>query len=294
MPNDVKIDEDLLRELLEQSAAATKQATTTLAALPGLLADALGRPQAQPADAGAQGAAALAAPARVNSATSVVGKKVPDFWETAPTAWFKILDGCLDRFDPPLSEDAMLPLLHGKAVQKMVRLVEASPANVYQQAKASLIKHFERSVEDKIAELHGLSSLGDRTAVDFLEHMRSLQPGEPETRLFRHIFVHSLPSHVRPIVSGTESLDDMASAVDLILRTNPAPAVVASVGSSPGDLMVAAAHIPRDQLTDGLCFIHLGHGRNAYNCACPDTCKMKQVIKKKTNRASGNAPAGSQ
>ena len=267
---EIKVDADLLRELLEQSAAATKEANAALAALPGILATALASNNTgQQAQVQAAGAAAAVAPA-LNTA-SAVGKKVPDFWDSAPIAWFKVLDGCFARFDPPLSEDAkftaMLPLLHGKAVQKMARLVEFPPDDVYQQAKASLIKHFERSSEDKIAELHGLSSLGDMSAVDFLEHMRSLQPGEPETKLFRHIFVHALPAHVRPIVSGEESLDTMAASVDLILRTNPAPAVIAAVGDRGDDLMVAAAHIPRDQLTDGLCFIHLRHGRNAYSCA---------------------------
>ena len=286
-----------IRDSLEKSAAASNQANAALAALPNLLATVLGN-RAPVQGGGGAAAAAVVAPAL--NATSAVGKKVPDFWDSAPIAWFKILDGCFARFDPPLSEDArftaMLPLLHGKAVQKMARLVEFPPDDVYTQAKAALIKHFERSSEDKIAELHGLSSLGDMSAVDFLEHMRSLQSGDPETKLFRHIFVHALPAHVRPIVSGETSLDAMAASVDLILRNNPAPAVISAVSDRGDDLMVAAAYIPRDQLTDGLCFIHLRHGRNAYSCACPDTCKMKQVIKKRPPplKASGNAPAGSQ
>ena len=205
--------------------------------------------------------------------------------------------GCFDRFDPPLTEDAkftaMLPLLHGKAVQKMIRLVEASPADVYAQAKASLIKHFERSSEDKIAELHGLSSLGDRTAVDFLEYMRSLQPGEPETKLFKHIFVHALPPHVRSIVADKATLSAMAAAADVILLTVPQETVVASVSAvSSGATPRRQNFIPKDQLTDGLCFIHHRHGRNAYNCALPESCKMKHILKKKSR--TGNDSAGGQ
>ena len=84
----------------------------------------------------------------------------------------------------------------------------------------------------------------------------------------------------------------MAVAADVVLRAVPHQPVVASVASSSASSSVAA-HIPRDQLTDGLCFIHLRHGKNAFNCACPDTCKMKHILKKRTQR-SGNAPAGGQ
>ena len=144
-----------------------------------------------------------------------------------------------------------------------------------------------------IAELHGLSSLGDRTAVDFLEYMRSLQPGEPESKLFKHIFVHALPAHVRSIVADKPTLSAMAAATDVILLTVPQEAVVSSV-SAVSSGAVSKNFIPKDQLTDGLCFIHHRHGRNAYNCALPDSCKMKHILKKKQQQRAGNGAAGGQ
>ena len=68
-----------------------------------------------------------------------------------------------------------------------------------------------------IKELFNLSSLGDMTAVDFLECMRSLQPGEQENGLFKHIFPKALPKYVTGIVSHHATLDEMAAAADVVL-----------------------------------------------------------------------------
>ena len=287
MPGDDK-NAQVLHDLLVKSQQST---TDLIAALPGMFANALAQANGGGAAAAAVDGAA-GGQAILRPATSLRDRKVPDFWEESSKAWFKIFDDHLAQANPPLGEGAkfslLLPFLKGKAVKLVSRLVEAPPANAYTAAKKLLLQHFVRSDEEMIAELHGLSSLGDMTAVDFLEHMRSLQPGEPETKLFKHIFVHALPTHVRPIVAGHASLDDMATAADVILLSVPQQTVVAAVSAT-----TRPNFVPRDQLTDGLCFIHLRHGKNAYNCACPESCKMKGVIKKKGNK-TGNASAGGQ
>ena len=255
-----------LRELLAQNMKTTNE---LIASLPNMLTTTLagvGQAQAQAAAPAAQ--AAANPPAGLTVPHNLRDRKVPDFWDTAPRAWFRILDDHLALANPPLAEDAkfslLLPLLQGKAVTKILRLVESPPADAYSQAKALLVQHFERSSEEMIAELHGFSSLGDMTAVDFLEHMRSLQPGEPESKLFRHIFVHALPAHVRSIVSGKEQLQEMAAAADVILRAVPSPTIVLAICSSATtSSSVAVGHIPRDQL------------RTAY---ASSTCGMARML----------------
>ena len=264
MPDDK--NDDILRQLLQQSQQATQD---LIAALPQMLATALaGAPAgavggAGPGAAGADGNAALLRPAR-----DLRDRKVPGFWDESPKAWFKIFDDHLANADPPLADgpkfSLLLPLLKGKAIKLVSRLVESPPANAYTAAKELLLLHFGRSSEEMIAELHGLSSLGDRTAVDFLEYMQSLQPGEPETKLFKHIFVHALPPQVRSIVADKPTLSAMAAAADVILLTVPQEAVVSSVNAVSSGA-APKVFIPQDQLTDGLCFIHHCHGRNAYN-----------------------------
>ena len=133
-----------------------------------------------------------------------------------------------------------------------------------------------------VAELHALSSFGDRSAVDFLEYMRSLQPGEPETKLFRYIFLKCMPNHASAIVAAHESLDDMAKAADVVLKTVP----VSDVSLAPGSSISAVTKA--EQLVDGLCPIHHKFGQEAFRCSMPGSCKMKDIIKKRP----GNFRAG--
>ena len=179
----------------------------------------------------------------------------------------------------------MLPLLTVAAVKKLSRFIAAPTADVYTKSKEALLRHFERSKEEMIEELFGLKSLGDLTAVDFLEHMRSLQPGAAEAGLFKHIFVKALPKHVAGIVSHHATLDDMAAAADVVLRAVP------DVGTPLTTPIREDPHVDavrRDQLVGGLCFIHSKYGREAYSCALPDQCSMKNQTKPRNPRSGSN------
>ena len=244
----------------------------TLTALPALLAQAL-------SDAQANNAAA-----RPERSRNLHDRKVPDFWENKPTSWFHVFESHLDQATEHTERSKfalLLPLLTTAAVNKVDRLVKAPPANVYTVAKEKLLAHFERDPLDMAAELGALTSIGDDTAVTFLEYMRSLQPGEAETTLFKHIFLRCLPSHVSSVVAHHDTLDAMAKAADLVLRVVP--------GESHPKLSVNALSPdhPRDKLVDGLCAVHTKFVRDAYNCL-HSFCKMRGIIKKK----SGNANAG--
>ena len=304
---------DMLRDVLTTSTAASNRAADAIAdaiaSIPAMLAQALAQQQPQ----APQGAAATAAVAQQPLAVTITARdlrdrRVPDFWVKAPSAWLKILDEHLDTAAPPLAEKAkfalLLPLLNSSAVDHIMRLVKDPPAAVYTAAKESLIRHFERSEEEMIVELLGLTSLGDRSAVDFLEYMRTLQAPDPETKMFRCIFLRSLPSRVAAIVSNLPDLDAMAAAADVILRSVPEQTSAADLVTSASDDSVAALAHPRDAIVDGLCTIHQRYGREAFKCAAPNTCKMRKILKKRPFRSggssqstprsgdSGNAPAG--
>ena len=205
-------------------------------------------------------------------------RKVPDFWEARPTTWLHVFESHLDN-GPALSEtkkfSLLLPLLTSNAVEKVDRFVLAPPEQVYTKAKKALLDHFERDPMDRIADLYNLTSFGDRTATDFLDYMRSLQPGEPETRLFRYIFLKCMPQHAKAIVAKHEDLDAMAEAADVILRSVPS---MDGYMSGPVAGTIAAT---REQLVDGLSVIHKKYGQDAYSCALPGLCRMKAILKKK-------------
>ena len=286
----------LLRETRQASADASASVADALAALPGLLAAALAH--APPAAAVQQGVDGAAAAAPLVLPRDARDRRVPDFWEQAPAAWFRILDRHFtgrDNLTEAHKFDLLLPLLQGPAVKLVMRLVNNPPADVYTVAQRTLIRHFSKSPEDMAAELHGLTSFGDRTAVEHLEHMRSLQPNDPETALFRHIFLQCIPAHVRPSVSSIQDLGDMAKATDTALATTPVSLAVQSLGDGDFDgAAVDAVAFQRDKVTDGLCFIHARYGQDARQCAS-NLCKMRKNIKsQKKPKTSGNAPAGSQ
>ena len=291
----------LLRETRQASTDATTSVADALAALPNLLAAALANQAAQAPPNVAQGAAAVgvggAAAAVAPLTRDARDRRVPDFWEQAPAAWFRILDRHFTSSGRDLSEahkfDLLLPLLQGTAVKLILRLVQNPPDAVYTVAKDTLIRHFAKTSEEMAAELHGLTSFGERSAVEHLEHMRALQPHDPETALFRHIFLQCIPSHVRPSVASIQDLGAMAKATDTALATTPTPLAVQSLVDADSDAGIAAVSLARDRLVDGLCFIHARYGQDARNCAS-NLCKMKKTTKKKQARSSGNSNAGGQ
>ena len=298
-----------LLDVVEKSTQATQAATDAvkdaLLALPNMLAAALAQNNGAAAQEGAAqpqaNAAAIAPTLAQTTARELRDRRVPDFWEHDPRAWFVILDAHFAAATTAPTQQAkfglMLPLLTTAAAKKLSRFIAAPPADVYTKCKEALLRHFERAKEEMIEELFNLSSLGDMTAVDFLEYMRSLQPGEAETGLFKHIFVKALPKHVTGIVSHHQTLDEMAAAADVVLRAVP------DTGTPLTSPIRDDPHVDavrRDQLVGGLCFIHSRYGREAYSCALPDQCRMKNQTRPRRSPAgqqrprSGNASAGRQ
>ena len=83
----------------------------------------------------------------------------------------------------------------------------------------------------------------------------------------------------------------MAAAADVILRTVPTP----TSAPAQDNLNLAAVSTSRSQLVDGLCHIHVQWGRDAYHCALPDSCRMKDTVRPRVTsgrRRSGNGNAG--
>ena len=232
-------------------------------------------------------------------------KKVPDFWEARPAAWFRIFESHhtanmtqMDKFD------AMLPFLTPAALTQIDHLIDAPPADAYLEYKKALVFHFKRHKFDMANELLSLTSLGDKTPLDMLRYMRSLQPGEPEVTSFPVIFLNLLPANARDAALHYEAIDDMAEAGQKVLvAPKSTPAVVRAVSFDAAEMVsnpmyeytpsVRPLRTPPTQDSKNLCSIHEKHGSSAYSCAAPLTCKMKHVIKQRPKK-SGNGPAGRQ
>ena len=193
------------------------------------------------------------------------------------------------------------------AVSLCSPLVDNPPPDVFAQAQKLLLNHYRLSPAERGRRLFNCSSLGDRTPTAMLQYMRTLQPGEQEGVLFRHIFVNLLPDVVREVVSSVDSLDEMAATATTVLQSN-ASTSVSSITLDDGEFTVqinAVNAVRRPQRSGNgggsargasgggrrrgamLCKTHSRYGRDAFRCDKPDTCAMRDIIK-----SPGNAPAG--
>ena len=246
--------------------------------------------------------------------------KTPQFWTEEPQGWFRVFELHLPRPVPSQAVcfDRMLAYLPAVAISKVRSIIADPPLDAYTRAKALLLKFFLKTERARAEELREMRSLGDRSPSDMLQYMRSLQPGDAEGILFKHIWLSMLPETCRSLVSDLLTLDDMAARADEILLS--APPSVSSVtwtanaddaGSVAGDLEAQVASLrihPRQQRqrtsqrrqpsSSGsgsssraafvLCQNHARWGTDTRTCANPASCPMKNVLAS----APGNAPAG--
>ena len=223
--------------------------------------------------------------------------KMPQFWEQKPQAWFRVFELHYPNATQLARFDSMLAFLSTAALCQIDHLIDDPPAAPYTKAKEALIRHFRRSKVEMAEELLALVSLGDRTPTDFLRYMRSLQPGEAETTLFRVVFLRCLPQNARDVATQKEDIDQAAEAAETVLaapsssRAVNALAMPAPLDSddelaeSQGIHAVSRPSRPaRSRTQEALCHVHETHGANAYSCADPDNCKTKSILKKRPQK----------
>ena len=230
-------------------------------------------------------------------------KKLAEFWTTRPVMWFRLFDG---HFPVTLSEDArfnaLLNHLPSAALPFVDHILRDPGTTPFAAAKKSLIRHYEISPRDRARTLRSLTSLGDRTPSEMLYYMRSLLPGYPDNPLFEAIFIDLLPANARDAAVKHEILEDMAEAADKVLAEAPAASTaITAVSQEPSlDLARVSQASPSSTSSSGnknknsLCFVHRNYGRNAFKCASPRTCSMRDVVSRPDTArpASGNANAG--
>ena len=112
--------------------AATDAMKDALLRLPEMLAAALAQNNAGAAAAPAANQAGGAPP---TTSRELRDRRVPDFWEHDPRAWFVILDNHFSSAATPPTEKAhfalLLPLLTTSAVKQLSRFIAAPPQDVY-------------------------------------------------------------------------------------------------------------------------------------------------------------------
>ena len=282
----------LTQEMFQQTVAAA--VTAALTATQGVAAAASSTP---------------AAVANVSPPSTVVPrkeKKLADFWTSRPTMWFRLFDG---QFPATMTEDirfnALLNHLPSQALPFVDHILRAPGQTPFTRAKNCLVKHYEVSPRDRARTLRTLSSLGDRTPSEMLYYMRSLLPDHPDSPLFEVIFLDLLPADARNAAVKHDVLEDMAEAADQVLAETPASTSISAVEQDGEEALAQVSRRstpspfnPRKSQSKNspVCYVHKNYGRNAFRCASPRTCSMKDFVSRPDNARSapGNANAGRQ
>ena len=253
------------------------------------------------------------APRRLND------RKVPDFWEDRPEFWFRIFDAHLAHFSPTEKKcfDALLPLLTPAARAVVHSVIRTPGSEPYSKARDALIRHFGKTPRQLARELHETHGMGDLLPSEFIDHLLGLLPNVKV--LFEVMLLDALPANARVAALQHTDLHAMARAADAVVLENRAAtssdrslpginslslldsaldgetAFQAPITPLPSVAAVAAGSSQSVPRKSDLCQVHARYGKEAYKCAAPKTCKMRNVIRPRPPApVSGNAKAGSQ
>ena len=233
-------------------------------------------------------AVALAAVGAIQSA-----QKVPSFWPHDPELWWIAANNALvsqSITDDEAKFNNLVAQLPANAAVFVRELVLAPPAQDKCDAlKTALLAAFETPAERKYELLFNIRDLGDKKPTEMLCYMKSLaDPELKKSPAFRYLFLRTLPTSVRNLLATSKGeLADLAAAADthVAVLEQAARTSHPTAGQQDEDLEVNAV-----RHKDNLCFIHRRYGKNAYQCAEPRHCRMKNQTVRRPE--PGNEKAG--
>src|SRR5450830_1373884 len=181
--------------------------------------------------------------------------KLPGFWTSNPAAWFANADaqfalrGITCQRLRYLNTITALPEATVNPITDLVE-TEEIPADAYTQLKARLYGAHQLSDYQRVEQLFGLPTLGDRKPSELLAEMSRICPRTVDNNLFfTYCFLHRMPREICVLLSDVDHADRRALAVraDQLWAHNtkyshdaavtavaaePEPAAVAAVASS--------------------------------------------------------------
>lgn len=228
--------------------------------------------------------------------TNAVSLKLPEFWESAAPSWFAQAEAQFMLRE--ITADAtkyyyVVAALNSSTANRVVSILENPPEqDKYETLKGQLLKTFGLSEAERAHQLLTLQGLGDSKPSELMDKMLALLGKNKPDFLFRHLFLHQLPTQVRAALANTTVTDcrALAEEADKIFLVGfqhcaaaQAPAQAAS--SKPESLthIAAATTTAQRQRPNGWCYYHTRFGPSAKRCRSPCTF-----------RGTGNGGAGAQ
>ena len=233
-------------------------------------------------------AVALAAVGAIQSA-----QKVPAFYPSDPELWWIAANNALES--QSITEDAakfnnLVAQLPASAALFIRELILSPPnKNKCEALKEALVKAFATPAERKYELLFNIRELGDKRPTEMLCYMKSLADSHlKKSPAFRYLFLRTLPTSVRTLLSTSEEeLADLAAAADthVAVLEQAARTSHPTAGHQAEDLEVNSV-----RHKDDVCYIHRRYGKNAYQCADPRRCRMRNQTVRRPE--PGNDKAG--
>ena len=202
---------------------------------------------------------------------NAVSLKLPVFWTTQPTVWFRQTEAQFQI--RKITDDAtkyfyVVAALDQSTASRLIDTLDSPPdQDKYQYLKNRLVETFGRSQRQRAAALLHIRGLGDRKPSELMDEMRALLGNHRPCFLFEQLFLEQLPEDIRLQLVSADFTDLHAvgrRADELFLAKSQMEAVAAATHKFTRKSTQREA--------DGVCFFHSRFGTKARNCIPP--CKF--------------------
>jgi len=235
--------------------------------------------------------------AKVNSAP---------FWRIDPISWFKIIEGEFlqeNVTDSHQKFGLVMPFLQEDLVEQLRAILRRADTmdDPYKSLKEELIQQFSPNVQEQLNNILFCPALGGQAPSLLMRKLLGLLPeGEPAGLLFKHLFIHKLPTDIRDQVATKQcslAARELAEYADTLwhvrnARRSAGKAVMAVAAAAPDsgeelEEALAALNVqakrkqPKKKPAKGnkakgnLCYKHKKFGDQAYQCADSATCSWE-------------------
>ena len=209
--------------------------------------------------------------------------KLPEFWDSAPAAWFAIVEAHFNKGNVTDDDDRYnhaVAMLGSSTAARVVGFLSDPPTiNKYERLKALLLETFELSTAERVRRLFDMSDLGDKRPSARMERMLNLLGTEDPMIVFTELFMRTLPAQVRMALANTAIVEPRALAreADRFVLAMPqrSPDLLAPAAAPPPDRRKrtkdAAGPSGQQGNAAGHCFYHATFGTKAKRCRSPCT-----------------------
>ena len=206
---------------------------------------------------------------------NAVAIKLPPFYKSNPTMWFRQVEAQFTIRNPAITKDKtkfayLLSALPADIAELMEFVIEnATRDDKYNSLKTALIKQFGLTKAQKAKKLASFTTLDpSMTPTALLMHMRPLSSDSTSEEFF-HQFKSTMPPGVRTALAGRKfgTVEEYAEAADDVAETIQECTSVHAVNRQ--------SKKEKGSDSSGVCFYHTRFGSKACKCKAP--CKFEMM-----------------